>query len=57
MCSDAAMRSWAVKQEIQIAGERQKILLPLILDKTSFPAQMEFFLPGWQWIEVLNIAS
>ena len=54
MCSDAAMRSWAVKQEIQLAGQSQKILLPLILERTGFPAQMKFFLAGWQYIEVLD---
>lgn len=54
MCSDAAMRSWAVKQEIQLAGESQKVLLPLLLEKTSFPAQIKFFLAGWQWIEILD---
>ena len=49
--SDASMRSWAVKQEIQLAGERQKVLLPLLLDRISFPDQMEFFLAGRQWID------
>src|SRR5262245_29528880 len=29
LCSDAAMRSWAVKQELQIAGESGKALLPV----------------------------
>src|SRR5438552_11502374 len=41
MCSDASMRSWAVKQEIQLAGERRKALLPLLLERTSFPEQIE----------------
>jgi hypothetical protein len=51
-CSDASMRSWAVKQEIQIAGEQQKVLLPVILSPTNFPDQIEFFLAGRQRIEV-----
>ena len=54
VCSDASMRSWAVKQELQLAGECQKALLPLILEPSRFPAQMRFFLAGWQWIEVLD---
>lgn len=54
MCTDASMRSWAVKQEIQLAGESRKPLLPIILERTSFPAQMKFFLAGLQWIEVLD---
>lgn len=52
LCSDASMRSWAVKQEIQLAGEAQKALLPLLLSQASFPEQIEFFLAGRQWIEV-----
>jgi len=52
MCSDASMRSWAVKQEIQLAGERQKALLPVILNPCSYPEQIEFFLAGRHWIEV-----
>src|SRR4051794_28114626 len=47
-CSDASMRSWAVKQEIQLAGEDQKALLPLLLEPTRFPAQLRFFLAGRQ---------
>ncbi|MGZ5443547.1 MAG: TIR domain-containing protein [Thermoanaerobaculia bacterium] len=54
MCSDAAMRSWAVKQEIQVAGEARKVLLPVLLEHTNYPAQLEFFLAGRQWIEVLD---
>jgi hypothetical protein len=54
MCSDESMRSWAVKQEIQLAGERQKALLPVILKHASFPEQIEFFLAGWHWIEVTD---
>ena len=54
MCSDASMRSWAVKQELQLAGECQKALLPLMLNATSFPAQMRFFLAGVQQIDILD---
>jgi len=54
MCSDAAMRSWAVKQEIQVAGERQKALLPVVLQQASYPEQVEFFLAGRQWVEVTD---
>lgn len=54
MCSDAAMRSWAVKQEIQVAGEAGKVLLPVLLEHTNYPAQLEFFLAGRQWVEVLD---
>ena len=52
LCSDASMCSWAVTQEIQLAGEGRKPILPLVLERTVFPAQLRFFLAGRQWIEV-----
>ena len=54
MCSNAAMRSRAVAQEIQMAWKYQLSYLPLFLERTSFPEQVEFFLEGCQWIEVLD---
>jgi len=54
MCSNAAMRSRAVTQEIQLAWKYQLRYLPLLLERTSFPEQVEFFLEGCQWIEVLD---
>jgi hypothetical protein len=52
MCTDAAMRSRAVQQEIQLAWKYQRPYLPLLLEPTKFPEQLEFFLEGCQWIEV-----
>src|SRR5215469_6516819 len=54
MCSNAAMRSRAVAQEIQLAWKYQLKYLPLLLERTSFPEQIEFFLAGHQWIEILD---
>jgi hypothetical protein len=54
MCSDAAMQSRAVKQEIQLAWKYDLAYLPLLLERTSFPEQLEFFLEGCQWVEVLD---
>jgi hypothetical protein len=54
MCSDAAMRSRAVKQEIQLAWKYELAYLPLLLEQTHFPEQLQFFLEGCQWIEVME---
>jgi hypothetical protein len=54
MCSDAAMRSRAVSQEIQLAWKYELNYLPLLLEQTNFPEQLEFFLEGCQWIEALD---
>lgn len=57
MCSDAALRSRNVKQEIQLAWKYERPYLPLLLERTQFPEQVEYWLEGCQWIEVLDRAA
>jgi len=57
MCSDAALRSRNVNQEIVLAWKYGKPYLPLLLESVSYPEQSEYFLEGWQWIEVLDRPS
>ncbi len=54
MCSDSSLRSHNVKQEIQLAWKYRRPYLPLLLEPTSFPEQVEYWLEGWQWIEVMD---
>jgi hypothetical protein len=54
MCSDASLRSKNVKQEIQLAWKYDRPYLPLLLEPTNFPEQLQYWLEGWQWIEVLD---
>jgi len=54
MCSNAAMSSKNVKQEIQLAWKYNLSYLPLLLEPISFPEQVEYWLEGWQWIEILS---
>ena len=54
MCTDASLRSKNVKQEIQLAWKYNVPYLPLLLEPVSFPEQVEYWLEGWQWIEVLD---
>jgi len=54
MCSDASLRSPNVGQEVRLAWKHQKPLLPLQLAPTNIPEQIEYWLEGCQWIEVLN---
>jgi TIR domain/Domain of unknown function (DUF4384) len=54
MCSDASLRSKNVKQEIQLAWKYERPYLPLLLEPTNFPDQLQYWLEGWQWIEVLD---
>jgi hypothetical protein len=55
VCTDASMRSKNVKQEIQLAWHYGRPYLPLLgepIDK--YPEQVQYWLEGWQWIEVLD---
>lgn len=54
MCSDAAMRSRNVKQEILLAWKYELPYLPVLLEPVSFPEQLQYWLEGCQWIEVLD---
>jgi hypothetical protein len=54
MCSNASKRSRNVKQEIQLAWKHNRPYPPLLLEPISFPEQLEYFLEGWQWIDVLD---
>lgn len=55
MCTDASMRSNSVKQEIQLAWKYEQPYLPLLLEPINFPEQVEYWLEGWQWIEVMDL--
>jgi len=54
MCSDAAMQSRNVKQEIALAWKYERPYLPLLLEPTVFPQEVVYWLEGSQWVEVLN---
>lgn len=54
MCSNASMQSRNVKQEIQLAWRYERPYVPLLLESINFPEQIEYWLEGWQWIEVLG---
>jgi len=57
MCSDASLRSRNVTQEILLAWKYERPYLPLLLESVRFPEQVEYWLEGWQWIEVLEEPS
>jgi hypothetical protein len=53
-CSPAALQSRNVKQEIQLAWKHQRPYLPLLLEPTIFPQEIEYWLEGYQWVEILD---
>ncbi|HMM43623.1 MAG TPA: TIR domain-containing protein, partial [Thermomicrobiales bacterium] len=54
MCSPAAFASRNVKQEIMLAWKYHRPYLPLLLEPAVFPLDVEYWLEGSQWIEVLD---
>ena len=57
MCSDASMKSRNVRQEIKLAWCYERPYLPLLLDGSivaAYPKQVQYWLEGNQWIEVLD---
>jgi hypothetical protein len=54
MCSNASLRSKDVNQEIRLAWKYGVPYLPLLLEVISFPEQVEYWLEGNQWIEILD---
>lgn len=53
-CSPAAFESRNVRQEISVAGKYNRPYIPLMLEATEFPDEVEYQLEGWQWVEVLD---
>ena len=57
MCSAAALSSPNVRQEIALAWKYRRPYLPLLLEQVSIPRDVEYWLEGAQWIEVLDRAE
>jgi CheY-like chemotaxis protein len=53
-CSKTAMQSRNVRQEIQLAWKYSRPYVPLLLEPTEFPDDIEYRLEGWQWVELLD---
>jgi predicted ATPase len=52
LCSAASVASRNVRQELQLAWDHDKPILPLLLEPVDFPDAVAYFLQGRQWIEV-----
>jgi hypothetical protein len=51
LCSDAALQSNAVKQDLQLAWSHERSYLPLLIERIDFAEQAEYWLEGSRWIE------
>lgn len=57
MSSAASLASRNVRQEIALAWKYSRPYLPLLLDTTPIPKEIEYWLEAAQWIEVLDHPS
>jgi hypothetical protein len=48
----AALQSRNVKQEIQLGWKHQRPYLPLLIEPTTLPPEIEYWLEGYQWIQI-----
>ncbi|HET7035348.1 MAG TPA: TIR domain-containing protein [Thermomicrobiaceae bacterium] len=55
-CSPASLASRNVHQEIALAWKYERPYLPLLLEPVSVPPEIEYWLEGVQWIEVLDLS-
>src|SRR5207237_7949515 len=53
-CSAASLASPNVQQEVQLAWEEQRPILPLLLEQVPIPPELRYPLAGRQWLELLD---
>src|SRR5207248_2630714 len=54
LCTARAMRSRNVHQELRLGWRYERPFLPLLLEQVEFPEQVQYFLEGCQWVEMLD---
>jgi hypothetical protein len=54
LVSVTAMASANVQQEVQLAWESHRPILPLLQERVVLPASVEYALAGRQWVELLE---
>ena len=54
MCSEASLASRNCRQEIALAWKYNRPYIPLLLDLSPIPKEIEYWLEAAQWVEVLD---
>ncbi len=55
LCSAASMQSRNVRQELQLAWDEDRPILPVLLEPADFPDSIAFFVKGRQWVELFDL--
>jgi predicted ATPase len=54
VCTAASVRSRNVRQEVQLAWDHDRPILPLLLEPVQFPDEIAYFVQGRQWIDAVQ---
>jgi predicted ATPase len=54
LCSQQSVASRNVRQELQLAWDHGKPIVPLLMEPMTFPDGVAFFLQGTQWLELFD---
>ncbi|MEO0815876.1 MAG: toll/interleukin-1 receptor domain-containing protein [Pseudomonadota bacterium] len=57
MCSQKAFASDHVRREVYLADKYKKGLLPVRLDASDMPDDIEYFLAGVQWVDLVDASD
>src|SRR5262249_47455391 len=52
--SDHANRSMAVRREVRIATDNDKVIIPYRIEDVAVTGALEFYLPDIQWLDALT---
>jgi predicted ATPase len=55
LCSAASMQSRNVRQELQLAWDEARPIVPVLLEPVDFPDAIAFFVQGRQWVELFEL--
>ncbi len=55
LCSAASMQSRNVRQELQLAWDEGRPIVPALLEPVDFPDAIAFFVQGRQWVELFDL--
>src|SRR5207253_5586785 len=54
LCTETALHSANVHQEIRLALEERRPVVPLLAEQITFPDEVRYALAGLQWVELLD---
>ncbi|HET9661471.1 MAG TPA: TIR domain-containing protein [Thermomicrobiales bacterium] len=57
LCTATSVNSRNVRQEVQLAWDRDRPILPILLEPVDFPDDIAYFLEGRQWIDAREVEN